>query len=221
MGWGSDQVSIRKKTGLSESTVSEIISKLLQYNLISERFPFGKKPIKNNQAVRYVCNDFYLNYYFQVLSNFEEYIVHKKQMLFPKIVQSKSGLYIENFTGHAFESLIRYVLENEFDRQPNIFEILSLSDPKYSVGTYWDDFVQHDLVVHHKIDNMLRIIECKWTSHQRTLIDAIDQLEKVKTTFPDYKTTAFVATNLTPTTSTKNYAKKMKVKIITLKDLFC
>jgi AAA+ ATPase superfamily predicted ATPase len=220
MGWGSDQISIRKKTGLSESTVSEIISKLLQYELISERYPFGKKPIKNNQAIRYVCNDFYLNFYFQVLSNFEEYIAHKKQMLFPKIIQSKAGLYIENFTGPAFESLIRHILINEFDRHPNIFEILSISDPKYSVSTYWDAFVQYDLVIHHKVDNVLRIIECKWTSHQRTLIEAIDQVQSARTTFSTHKVLSFVATNLTPTISTKNYAKKVKVKIITLKDLF-
>jgi hypothetical protein len=167
---GATEASITRRTGLRQDHVSKTLGRLLDYGLVRERRPLGAS--KTNRAgVRFYMDDFYLNFYFQVLLPLESRIrSNERGLLFPaEVIASREGYYIPDFSGRAFELLIADVLEQGRDsisrRTPTIFDKLSLRGGGYQCGTYWDPGVtQVDLVVVGEDDRELRIIEAKWIS---------------------------------------------------------
>lgn len=65
---GKTQNNIVKITGLSSSTVSRLVKQLLDYKIIASEYTLHSTPKKRNSGIQYYINDFYLNFYFQILS---------------------------------------------------------------------------------------------------------------------------------------------------------
>ncbi|MBL6991605.1 MAG: AAA family ATPase [Bacteriovoracaceae bacterium] len=191
---GTSQDKIVRQTGLAQSTISGLISKLLDYKIVYKKVPIHCTLQKQSAGAKYYIKDFYLNFYFQILAPLAYRIQSNKSgLLFPyECIQSNRGFYIPNFSGKAFELLVQYILESR-SLAENIFKKLLLSDPNYSISTYWDKYTQIDIVVEHSVDRISRIIECKWVSSSGNLPSkAVDSVVSKK--FP------------TPTTnSRKNY----------------
>ena len=163
---GSSQKQIVLKTGLSEPVVSRTVENLVRYSLLFIKKPYGRKPYQYEDLPVYYMKDFFLNFYFQVLSPLTEYIKNnEKGLLFPYQVRlSDKGYYLPNFTGKAFELFIRDRLENSRGNLEGdlLCQRLMLTTPDYEVLDYWDKNVQVDLIVLGKSDRILRVIECKW-----------------------------------------------------------
>jgi hypothetical protein len=165
---GSLESSIVKKTGYAQDYVHKVLDRLLDYGIVHERRPL--EGVKNNRSgVRYYMDDFYLNFYFQVLRPMESKIRGNDngQLFSTGVVKSKNGYYIPNFSGKAFELLIGDILRSgcadESRRTQNIFARLSLKKGSYEWGTYWKQGeTQIDLVVAGLDDRELRIVETKW-----------------------------------------------------------
>lgn len=164
---GTTQDLICKKTGLSASSVSETLDKLIDYGLVFTKIAAHMRPTKNGAGIIYFMKDFFLNFYFQILSPLKGRINENiKGLLFPyACLTSQKGYYIPNFSGKAFELLVRFVLESPFlFKKAPIFEKMRLLDHDYKVATYWDQTTEVDLIVEHAHDRISRLIECKWVS---------------------------------------------------------
>ena len=151
---GTSQASIVKKSGIAQSTVSDIIEKLLDYKIIFPKSPAHKTQV--SRGTKYHMKDFYLNFYYQVLEPLEKRIKrNSKGLLFSEAcISSNSGYYIPNFSGKAFELLVRYILENSVNFTEKIFHTLLIANPNYRVLDYWDKTCQIDLLVESKDDRL-------------------------------------------------------------------
>lgn len=221
---GSTQQRLVQKTGLSPSSVSETLEKLLDYELVFSKLPAHQKSIKRGAGYCFYMKDFFLNFYFQVLEPFQAKIKDNKTgLLFPCESLSKKGHYIPNFSGKAFELLIRYQLENfSHHKKSGLFKKLMLRDANYEVMTYWNSETQIDLIVEHKLDRLSRLIECKWTNempHTKTesLIDEI--LEKRYDPPAGFEIRRFLITAATPSASFITAARARGVTVIGLEEL--
>jgi AAA+ ATPase superfamily predicted ATPase len=221
---GKEHSKIVKETGKSSSTVSEMIEKLLAYQIVFEKEPLIKPNTrKKNLGPRYFMKDFYLNFYFQILLPLENQIkTNQKALLFAtKCLASEKGFYIPNFSGKAFELFVQRILENRFSTQPNIFTKLDIRDPDYQVGTYWDQTTQIDLVVENKNDRLTRLIECKWINQENiSLLSLIQDI--TKKTYPlkkHWKKQHYLMLSQDVSLQTKEKAKAMNCEILELKDL--
>lgn len=164
---GSTHKSITLKTGLPKPTISKLLQNLVNYKLVYIRKPHLRKQKEGEDFERYYLKDFFLNWYFQVLRPLEsDIILNEDGLLFPyRTGLSNTGYHIPNFTGGAFELLIRHLLEVEPKFSSTFFKKLDLYDPNYTVLDYWDAQTQIDLLVEHSKDRVLRVIECKWTDN--------------------------------------------------------
>lgn len=163
---GASQSKIISSTGLPASTARDIIMKLLKYNIITQK---NYKQVKGNaNGTAYHMTDFYLNFYFQVLFNLSNRIKLNSTngLLFADLISSKTGYYIPNFSGKAFENLVRSVLTNKKEQGVLIFEKLNLSGADYKVKTYHDKNTEIDLLVDNPLDREIRLLEIKWFSEQ-------------------------------------------------------
>ncbi|MEQ1665770.1 MAG: DUF234 domain-containing protein, partial [Bdellovibrionales bacterium] len=123
---------------------------------------------------RYILKDFFLNFYFTVYQNYLTRIQKNtsgKDLVFADLL-NKNGYYIENFTGKAFENLMRYELEGP---NPNakLLKMLKLHHADFFVGTHSTKETQLDLVVLSDKDRLVRVLECKWGQEN---ISEIEQL---------------------------------------------
>lgn len=221
---GKAQKLIVEQTGLSQSTVSGILEKLVDYQIIFEKYPVNTPPQKHQAGIRYYMEDFFMNFYFQVLNPLRNKIQkNTSALLFPcEALRSKKSFYIETFSGRAFELLVRTILENRSLKE-NIFKKLLLKDPDYSVATYWDENTQIDLVVEHEQDRVTRVIECKWTGQSagRNHKKWVTQVKAKKYPLKEKRTRRnYLVISEKPSASFKTWAKKNRVGIIQLEDLF-
>jgi len=165
---GATESSVIRKTGYGQDYVHKVIDRLIDYGIVHERRPL--ESVKSNRSgVRYYMDDFYLNFYFQVLRPMESKIRGNTDgLLFSSdVVKSKNGFYIPDFTGKAFELLIadilRYGCDDESQRRQGMYTRMSLKKGRYEWGTYWKHGeTQIDLVAAGTDDRELRIIEVKW-----------------------------------------------------------
>jgi uncharacterized protein len=169
---GATEATITKRTGFRQEYVHKALGRLLDYDLVRERWPLGEHK-KNRSGVRYYTDDFYLNFYFQVLRPLDSRIrANERGLIFPaEVLGSNQGYYIRDFSGQAFELLIASVLargcNNEAARTQPIFDKLGLRSGPYEWGTYWQaGRSQIDLVVVGLHDREIRIIEAKWISRK-------------------------------------------------------
>lgn len=221
---GTTQQRIVQKTGLSPSSVSETLEKLVDYELVFDKLPAHQKSTKRGAGYFYFMKDFFLNFYFQVLEPLQAKVSENKSgLLFPCEILSKNGYYIPNFSGKAFELLIRYQLENfSLYKKSKLFKKLMLVDSDYQVMTYWNDETQVDLIVEHKLDRVSRIIECKWINempHAKadSLIDEI--LAKKYEPPAGFTKKYFLILATKPSTEFMASAKARGVSVISLEDL--
>jgi AAA+ ATPase superfamily predicted ATPase len=218
---GSSHKSLVEKSGFHLSRVTEVLEKLEEYNLIFEKTPVHAVAKLNKAGVLFYMKDFYLNFYFQILLPRQELIKYnQKGLLFPySAVNSKKGLYIENFSGMAFELMIRSVVEDKRHLNLNIFRKLLLLDANYDVLDWWNKQCQVDLIIEHKQDKLSRIIECKWAYHEdKNWIDEVMNKEYVPPA--NFKKMYVLVVACKPSVAFLKGAKEKNVVIVTLEDFF-
>lgn len=175
--FGTSQAEIRKNIKIPSSTLSEIFEKIVDYGIVfpeqdlAEPIPLSKSGIE----IRYYLKDFYLNFYFSIYQQYSKRILINrggKTLLFSDNILNCKGYYIENFSGKAFENLVRYLLENN-SFASRLFTKLQLVDNDFEIGMHRSRTSQIDLVVRHNRDRIVRIIECKWGKEERGEIDVL------------------------------------------------
>ena len=145
----------------------------MDFGLVFEKNQMGKLPKSNKAGTKYYMRDFYLNFYFQVLETRRSQIEQNtKKNLFSYLISSKSGYYIPEFSGLAFELLVESVV----DRRANIsmdeliFSKLRLQSSNYRWGHFSDhSTTQADLVVESPEDRESRVLEARWIGTKATL----------------------------------------------------
>ena len=149
---------------------------------------------------------------------------NNSELLFTtKVLSSKDGYFIPNFSGFAFELLVSSFLENYEWRESKIFSKLHLINPSYEVGCYWEDQAsQIDIVVSHNADRETRLIECKWLNQGATLGENTLQeiLEKPYPNSQGHHLSHFLMSSKEYSPAFKKMAASKRIGLLELKDLF-
>jgi AAA+ ATPase superfamily predicted ATPase len=179
---GATLENIRKKSRIrSESTVRTVIDQLVEYQLVAEKSRAGETK-ENRRGTKFYIRDPFLNFYFQVLQGMAPRIrKNHRDNLFDDCLGSKTGYYIENFSGGAFELLTEWVLSQRLSppgKEP-ILKKLELEGADPEVGHHWmEGKTQIDLVVENAGDRESRLLELKWINKTANLSSGY--LEQVK-----------------------------------------
>ncbi len=223
---GKELNSIIEKTNIPASTVIDTIKKLLNYKLIHEKKFYELSMKKNKRGTVFLISDPYLNFYVEVLVPLQRKIKNNlgNKLLFADILKSKSGYYIENYSGYAFERLIIKILEKHTDRKEKIFSLIGIQDCDYHVSNLSSKEIQIDIVIHNTSDRVIRLIECRWTQSSNSIIELAKNYEyraqifinKFNIKEPIKK---YIITNCALTSDTKQSINKSKVKILNLETL--
>lgn len=170
---GTEHKSIVLKTGLPKSTVSRTLEKLLDYGIVFEKRKANTPLTSIKGNIKYYMKDFFLNFYFQLLAPLKDQIQrNEKGLIFPNAIQlSKQGYYIPNFSGKAFELLIRIMLEEAYLNQNNklIKQILP-ENTTYNIKDWWSKEQEIDLILENETERVSKIIECKWGRFQQSYL---------------------------------------------------
>lgn len=184
--FGASLEDISEKSSIPISSAYDILEKLLLYDLIRiEKPTHCKTGNKKNQA-KYKINDFYLNTYFALIDPWKEKIKatnpndSKGPILFSSLLNSSKGLYINNFSGKAFEEFIRYALINFYteNNPPGFIKKLKLQNYQYEISSYWSQQSQIDLVIEDHNDRVSRILEIKWINGAISIPTLFKQVEE-------------------------------------------
>lgn len=221
-GSGKTASAITQDARLPQSTVGDLLVKLENYSLIFTKEPLFAKPKEIQRGALFYMKDFYLNFYFRILSKYKNRIRRNKNndLIFAQVLEtSPSGYFIQDYTGPVFELLIQNILENSEDREENIFEKLQIKNCEYEIGFHWDKTVQLDIILHKSSDRIYRFIECKWTQDKEQLLNSIKTFSDRISPFsvPHQKV---LCLNHTPSASICKAAKAANVCIISPADLF-
>tara|TARA_R110000850_G_scaffold9196_8_gene33997 strand:- start:1615 stop:3093 length:1479 start_codon:yes stop_codon:yes gene_type:complete len=223
---GSTMENIRKKSGItSESTVRTMIDQLLEFDIVNEKTQAGIAKA-NRRGSKYYLKDPFLNFYFQILKGFAPRIrKNVRANLFRECISSKTGYYIENFSGKAFELITEWVLRQELSPVGNekILKKLQIRDDDYEVGHHWvEGETQVDLVVENEADRESRLLELKWISGKADLGSGYLEQVRDKDYSPSKGWTISYHLILSGEASKplKKSAKAAKVQILGLSDLF-
>jgi predicted AAA+ superfamily ATPase len=227
---GATEATVVTRTGLSQAYVHATLERLLDYDLVHERRPLGRRK-SNRSGVRFYMDDFYLNFYFQVLRPLESRIRgNERGLLFAaEVLGSKEGYYIPDFTGKAFELLIANTVKegchDESARTQRVFDKLGLRSGRYEWGTYWEQGrTQIDLVVAGLDDREFRIIEAKWISRNVDIASTyLDQLLDKRfdvSARRSWRRSDYLALSRGFSTGFRDSATARGVRIIDLADLF-
>ena len=223
---GTTLARIQQATGIPEASVRESIAKLVDYGLVFEKTPLGAAARKNKSRTKYYMRDFYLNFYFSVLAKHEAQIEQNwKANLFSRILGSKSGYYIPEFTGHAFELLIESVVDGRAGSslQEMIFSKLRIEEVGYKWGHHWQWCeTQIDLIVESQVDRESRVLEAKWLSTAADVTRRyIEQLvEKTYNPPRGYRISYYLVMSKAPTTGLSRAADDHGITLVDLTDLF-
>lgn len=220
-GTGVTAAQIAEKARLAPSTVGDLLEKLENYSLVSRKTPLFSKPKEIQRGSLYYCRDFYLNFYFRILSKYKTKISRNREseMLFATLLQTSSNsLYLPDYTGPMFEILLQHILESSEERHEPIFQKLNLEQVTFDVGFHWDKSTQFDLILHNASDRVYRFIECKWTRDAKQILECITSFSRriERYEIPIQKV---ICLNHTPSDSLRAAAKKHDVTLITPTDL--
>ena len=223
---GATEAAIVKRTGLTQDYVHKTLERLLDYDLVHERRPLGQRKA-NRSGVRFYMDDFYLNFYFQVLCPLESRIRgNRRGLLFSaEVLGSGEGYYVPDFSGKAFELLLASVIgqgcDDESLRTQPVFHKLALRPGRYRWGTYWEaGKTQIDLLVVGQDDREVRVIEAKWVSRR---VDAGSDFPRQvldKMYGETWRRRNFLALSRGHTSGFAERASRQGVGVITLEDLF-
>ena len=203
--------TLQENSKLAGSTLSEALEKLVQYGLITENIGVLSNAKKKTRYFYYT--DFYLSFYFRFL------VKHKVKVkknfehnLFVPLLSSKGSLYIENFTGIAFENYVQYLIEHMPSNYKLLKELEIAVDEEFTV---LPDF-RCDLLVKSEGVKVLRLIECKWSNNNSVVQDGIRQLGAVDMDgqYEGYVIKKYVVTNCEVTAATRRLGGKLGVTVL-------
>jgi hypothetical protein len=223
---GRTITAISRSTGIPESSVHESIDKLVDYGLAFEKTQMGASPKKNRAGTRYYMQDFYLNFYFQVLEGLRSQIRdNERANIFSNLLSSKEGYYIPEFSGPAFELLIESVIDRRAggSMQEGIFDKLGISEKGYDWGHCWEQgTTQVDLVVQSSRDRESRVLEAKWIARKADVTRGyLEEVRQKGYTPPrGYRLSFFLVISKPPTKGLREAARELEVQIVGLEDLF-
>lgn len=216
---GAQISSIVERSRLPLSTVIETVANLVKYNILYPKNKLQNRQLQNNNGTIYIIHDHYLLFFFSVLKKHRRSILNNtsNELIFKNIIHSKNGLYIENFTGKAFENLIKQILLKETNRTEQIFLDLDIHNCDYEISEFLSEDVQIDIVIHNSPDRCTRFIECKWTHDPKLISKEITNFkEKVEIVFRNYKTQLESnCTQYSNDSKSKNSINQSKMFIIT------
>ena len=165
--------------------------------------------------------DFFLNFYFQLIEpNTFKIQQNTSGLLFPYAVNlSENGYFVPNFSGKAFELFVRNVFENPQCLNNQIKNKTLLKDENYSVLDHWKaNEVQFDLIISHKADKIIRLIECKWGTSDTNWLD---EIKKKPLNLPKGKRRMdVIVVSEKLTDKFLNKAKEMNVVVLELEDFY-
>lgn len=223
---GSTLENIRRKTSISnESTVRTMIGQLLEYEIVAEKTQAGSTKA-NRRGNKYYIRDPFLNFYFQILRSRARRIRNNvRSNLFRECIGSKTGYYIENFSGKAFELLAEWVLRRQLSPagRESILAKLNVQDDEYEVGHHWvEGETQVDLIVENEADRESRLLELKWISGKADHgLGYLDQVREKAYSPPKGWTISYhLLLSAHASTPLRKKAKAMKIQILGLSDLF-
>jgi AAA+ ATPase superfamily predicted ATPase len=208
----SDVAGLIKNSRLAASTTVEMIDKLVKYNLIFELEHLHERSLVRRANAFLYCKDFFINFYTRVLSKYQ-YKIKKNDSsnIFSTILTSKQNLYIESFTGIAFENYVQDLIDNK-DSKTGLYSDLSMTNDEEAVFIASPDSNLTLLTREYKI---IRQIECKWCYNQSMLQEGIKLLAQAKE-IQNFKNLKYLITNLAPIKSVVDVAKSHKIKIVTI-----
>ena len=223
---GSTLENIRKKSKIkNESTVRNMVDQLVAYQLVGEKARTGERKA-NRRGSKFYLKDPFLNFYFQVIRKRTRQIKKNETAnLFGKVIRSKSGYYIEDFTGKAFELLVEWVLNQKLSppgAEP-ILKKLDLTEESFTVGHYWDERrTQVDLIVENADDRESRVLELKWISNTADLSAGyIEQVRNKEYSPPKGWTISYHLLLSRPVSAAfRKKAAREQVQVLGLDDLF-
>ncbi len=223
---GSTMENIRKTSGVaSESTVRTIIDQLLEFEIVVEKTQAGIAKA-NRRGSKYYLKDPFLNFYFQVLKARAPRIrKNTRANLFRECIGSKEGYYIENFSGKAFELLTEWVLRQELSPagEEKLLQKLHLQEDDYRIEHHWvEGETQVDLILENESDRESRLLELKWISGRADLSSGyLDQVRGKGYSPPKGWIISYhLLLSSDASASLRKRAKKVKVQILGLDDLF-
>ena len=223
---GKTIAAISRSTGIPESSVHESIGKLLDYGLVFEKTLMGASPKKNRAGSIYYIQDFYLNFYFQVLDALEPQVRDNKRFnIFATLLSSREGYYISGFSGLAFELLIESVIDCRAGSTmgEGIFDKLGIPERGYDWGHYWAQGVtQVDLVVESAKDRESRVLEAKWIARKADVTRGYLEQVCQKGYRPPrgFRLSFYLVMSKPPTKGLREAARDLEVQIVGLEDLF-
>lgn len=216
---GSSFKRITEGSTLSKSSVSEYLHKLEDYRLV-----FRHTQTTTDKSPRFYMKDFFLHCYFQLLRPLTHQILQNvgNDLVFPhRYIGSKSGYYIPEYSGEAFELLVRTILERREDQL--IIQKLNLRDPNYLIDSFYMPGVrQVDLIVTSHADREIRLIECKWLADTKRVNSQLFQSVAKKTTpLPKgYSLSRHVVLSKSSDEGLIARGRELGVGVIGLEDLF-
>ncbi len=235
---GVTQQEITEVLGLSTTTVSRLLEKLVSYGYIIRRSPQSQQGASGAtlRGARYMLSDFFLYFYFAALRPIENEIKNNESgLLFPyQILEGEAKEYIPTFTGKAFELFVHYHIDTALragewessSKRVSLYDKLDLVDANYTAtwnvlvrGENSDKIIsQIDLLVVHEGEKSVRVIECKWTNAGK-LQDLEDVTAKILPgKYKDYTRKNILAVGYKPTAELYQAADKAGITIITLED---
>lgn len=223
---GKTMERIAKDSLIPTSTLDELLEKLVNYQILFKNYPVGEIPKSRSLGVKYYIRDEFLNFYFNVLDKIRGRIKNnvRNKMILGGVIED--GYFIKNFTGKAFELVVRKIIERNLPAKIN--KILSINNlSNYETGSYWktEDTSgnQIDLIVDSGEDRCARLIEVKWLNGKVGIErgNAIEQA--LERNFPNRKghsVRRFVIASSGFTSEARIFAKENGVSLIELEDLF-
>lgn len=201
--------SLKVNGRFAASTLSQVLEKLVQYNLVKELSDFDQHIKLRRRNVTFYYTDFFTHFYMKVLyKNLAKIRKNESSNLFSGLLTSNKNLYIENFSGAAFENFVQYCIEN-LDSKHSLIQEFDLSDE----SPILIDNSQSDLVFQSPEEKLMRYIECKWTSNLSLIEEGLAQLSKVED-IDGYKAVKYLAVGYPVSTALLNKAHKLGVKIV-------
>lgn len=223
---GKTMENIARNSLVPTSTLDELLEKLVNYQILFKNYPLGEKLKAKDIGVKFYIRDEFLNFYFNVLDKNKNRIKNnvRNKMLFNDVI--KSGYFIENFTGKAFEMIVRKIIERCLPAGIN--KTLSINNlSNYEIGSYWKTEDAHgnqiDLIVDSDEDRCARLIEVKWMNNKVGTEpgNAVEQV--LSREYPNrkaHKLRRFVVASSGFTNGAKTFAKANDVGLIDLDGLF-
>ncbi|KPA18224.1 ATPase [Candidatus Magnetomorum sp. HK-1] len=214
MANGAKQVNeLEQITRIPSGQIMYYLARLCLLGFISRHIPIGSK--LGTKKVRYRLDDYFLRFYFTFIHHNRQRIVLKKDGIgFDRITKNRWDAYV----GKLFEQFVRdhaEVIANKFGYKNEIS----------CIGSFWQNptkrkqGVQIDLVIEF-IDNTTFICECKWNGNKRTGINAVTELRKRTTLYPNEKNHTIEQVLITSGGVSQSVLKEKDIRVMTLNDFF-